>query len=126
MIDKQRKIAYEFFESNENHLIEELQKNFKHGEYYLKEKSIPLFDGLFGKIETLEFFLEWIINEKKVILTEETTFVYRDLEWLQKKLNYDEVLNSTQVVTVESLKSKTYRWKQEGGKLIRVNNEVSQ
>ena len=127
MIDRQRKIAYKFFESNENYFIEELQKNFKQKKYYLKENIVNFFDGLFGKINTLELFLEWIISEKKITLTEDTIFVYRDIDWLQKKRTNDENFSWTQEISEGSIEKKTYTWIYRDGKLVKMDdNEVSQ
>jgi len=124
MIDRKRKIAYKFFESNENYFIEELQKNFKQKNYYLKENIVNLFDGLFGKINTLELFLEWIISEKKITLTEDTSFVYRDIDWLQKGRTNDENFSWTQEISEGSIEKKSYTWiyKHDGDKLTRAYN----
>jgi len=122
MIDRQRKIAYKFFESNEKYLIEELQKNFKREKYYMKKNIVNFFDGLFGKFTTLELFLEWIISEKKIFLTEGTTFVYRDIGWLETARTYDEAFSWTQEVFEGGLKGEMCRWKYDGGQLTRVYN----
>lgn len=121
-MDKKKKIAYKFFELNEKYLIEELQKNFKREKYYMKKNIVNFFDGLFGKFTTLELFLEWIISEKKIFLTEGTTFVYRDIGWLQTARTYDEAFSWTQEVFEGGLKGEMCRWKYDGGKLTRVYN----
>ena len=121
-MDGRKKIAYKFFEINEEYLMEELQKSFKIEKYYLKKNITNFFDGLFGKLTTLEFFLEWIINEKKITLTESTTFVYREIGWLETAMTYDEALSWTQEVFEAGFKGKMCRWKYDGGKLTRIQN----
>ena len=121
-MDRKKKIAYKFFESNEKYLIEELQQGFKSEKYYMKKNIVNFFDGLFGKLTTLELFLEWVVSEKKIFLDEGTTFVYRDIGWFETARTYDETFSWTQAILEGALKGDICRWKYDGGKLTRVNN----
>ena len=121
-MDRKKKIAYKFFESNEKYLIEELQKVFKMEKYYMKKNIVSFFDGLFVKLTTLELFLEWVISEKKIFLDEGTTFVYRDIGWFETAMTYDETFSWTQAILESAFKGDICRWKYDGCQLTRINN----
>ena len=123
MIDRRRRIAYAYFEINEYDLLKfiskQIEKNQKFGitsdKIYIKDRFIFGFNGLFGIKDTLTYFIEWVMSEKKINLPENTTFVYRSVQWMR-----DSGIPWTQIISIPGA-TQSIKWVYSNGELIEVN-----
>jgi hypothetical protein len=123
VIDRRRRIAYRYFEINECDLLKfiskQIEKNHKLGinsdKIYIKDRFISGFNSLFGVKDTLMYFIEWVMSEKKINLPENTTFVYRSVEWMR-----DEGMTWTQIISIPGT-TQSIKWVYSNGELIEVN-----
>lgn len=100
MIDRQRKIAYKFFETKKTYFIPRFERllNFMNtdrcGERRFKvSKFITDFEILYGFNETFPIFIDWIVTENKIKIPNKTTFILRNTDWLhQQGLSWTEIL----------------------------------
>lgn len=94
-MEKRKKIAYSFFESKEDYYLEILTNHFKQDKIFLKSRFFSDFECLFGIEDTLTYFLDWVISNKKVNIPENTTFVYNNKDWLRHNgLSWFEILQT--------------------------------
>jgi hypothetical protein len=90
-MDKRKKIAYSFFEQKNDMLVNIVNDGIE--KCYVNNKFILEFEFLFGIKDTLGYFIEWIINEKKVNISEPFAFVYRNRDWMRMQgLTWTEIL----------------------------------
>ena len=122
-MDRRKRIAYRYFEINEYRLLEfiskQIEKNYKLGiksdKIYIKDRFISDFNFLFGIKDTLTYFIEWVMSEKKINLPENTTFVYRSVEWMR-----DEGIPWDQIISIPGV-TQSIKWMYSNGELIEVN-----
>jgi hypothetical protein len=123
VIDRRRRIAYAYFEINEYDLLKfiskQIEKNQKFGitsdKIYIKDRFIFGFNGLFGIKDTLTYFIEWVMSEKKINLPENTTFVYRSVQWMR-----DSGIPWTQIISIPGV-TQSIKWFYSNGELIEIN-----
>ena len=93
MMDRQKKIAVSFFKSKEDYYLQVINNHLKNGKIFLNSKFFSDFECLFGMEDTLSYFLDWVISNKKINIPENTTFVYNNRDWLhQTGLSWTEIL----------------------------------
>ena len=122
-MDRRKRIAYRYFEINEYRLLEfiskQIEKNHKLGiksdKIYIKDRFISDFNFLFGIKDTLTYFIEWVMSEKKINLPENTTFVYRSVEWMR-----DEGIPWDRIISIPGA-TQSIKWVYSNGELIEVN-----
>jgi len=121
-MDRRKRIAYRYFEINEYRLLEfiskQIEKNHKFGiksdKIYIKDRFISDFNFLFGIKDTLTYFIEWVMSEKKINLSENTTFVYRSVEWMR-----DEGIPWNQIISIPGV-TQSIKWVYSNGGLIEI------
>jgi len=119
-MDRQKKIAHSFFESKEDYYFQVINNQLKYGKIFLKPRFVSAFECLFGILNTIPYFIDWVINNKKINIPENTIFVYRNPNWTNH-----EGLTWTQILKIEGYSS--IRWAYSNGKVIEINdNKVSQ
>ena len=96
-MDRKKKVAYSYFDLKKEKYCDIINKQLSYrGEnkkVVLKDRFISDFKFLFGIEETLSYFFEWVISNKKINLPENTHFVYRNIEWLRNEgLLWSEIL----------------------------------
>ena len=117
-MDKRKKIAYSFFEQKNDMLLNIVNDGIE--KCYVNNKFILEFEFLFGIKDTLCYFIEWVINEKKVNIPEPFAFVYRNRDWMRM-----EGVTWTEILQMPGVK-KPIKFIYTDGKLIEMNeNKVS-
>jgi|LakMenEpi03Aug12_release.lakeMendotaPanAssembly.Ray.scaffolds.fasta_scaffold179502_2 hypothetical protein len=101
-MDRKKKIAYHFFELKKNTYDNLINKQLKlsgeNSKVVFPARFILDFKFLFGVKNTLEYFLDWIVNSKNFNIPEKTTFVFRDQVWLRKQgISWSEICSNKSV-----------------------------
>ena len=96
-MDRKKKVAYSYFDLKKQKYCDiinnQLSYRGENKKVVLKDRFISDFKFLFGIEETLSYFFEWVISNKKINLPENTHFVYRNIEWLRNEgLLWSEIL----------------------------------
>lgn len=96
-MDRKKKVAYSYFDLKKEKYCDiinnQLSYRGENKKVVLKDRFISDFKFLFGIEETLSYFFEWVISNKKINLPENTHFVYRNIEWLRNEgLLWSEIL----------------------------------
>ena len=114
-MDRYRKIAYSFFEMNEKYFLQIFNNQVKYGKFSIRYRFISSFECLFGIVDTLPYFLDWVVNNKKINIPENTTFIYRDTDRVnQQGLSWTEILSTPGV-------KKSIRWVYSDGKVVETD-----
>jgi hypothetical protein len=121
-MDRKKKIAYSYFDLNREKYYKIINKQLSYGDkknkIVLNDRLIYDFEFLFGLEETLSYFFEWIISNKKINLPENTQFVYRNLGWMTNEGSlWRDIL---QIYGVQ----KPLRWVHSNGKITNVESLV--
>jgi len=118
-MDKRKKIAYLFFELNNDRLLEIINNGIE--KRYVNDRFILEFEFLFGIKDTLEYFIEWIVNDKKINLPDPIGFCYSSMKSLrQQGLGWVQILQSSGLDDYP-------KWVYSNGKIIEGDNiKVSQ
>ena len=120
---KRKKIAYSFFESKKDK-YDKLIKNqlsLRDNKIVFPSRLIWDFEFLFGIKETLNYLLEWIINERNINIPENSLIICRNFDYLRAQ-----GLTWTEMIEGEKIKHHK-EWVYTDGKLVEMNdNEVSQ
>ncbi len=124
-MDRKKELSYSYFELNKEKYYKIINNQLKlFGEnkrIVFKDRFISDFDFLFGIKDTLNYLLEWIINEKNINIPENTTFVYGSFERISER-----ELLWTEIMDINGIKGKI-QWKYIDGKLVEMDdNKVSQ
>ena len=120
-MDRCRKIAYSFFEMKEKYFLQIFNNQVKYGKFSIRYRFISSFECLFGIVDTLPYFFDWVVNNKKINIPENTTFIYRNTDWLNQQ-----GLSWTEILAMPGVK-KSIQWVYRDGKVIEMNdNKVSQ
>jgi hypothetical protein len=121
-MDRRRRIAYKYFEMNECRLLgfisKQIEKNHKLGiksdKIFIKDRFIYGFNALFGIKDTLTYFIEWVMSDKKINLPENTTFIYRSVEWIR-----DAGMTWAQIISIHGA-TQPIKWVYSNGELIEM------
>jgi hypothetical protein len=119
-MDRRKKIANLFFELKEDYFLQVVNNQLKNGKICLKSRFFSEFECLFGIEDTLPYFLDWVINNKKINIPENTTFVYRNRDWLHQT-----GLSWTEILLMEGV-NPPLKWIYSNQKLIKNTSRISQ
>jgi len=124
-MDRKKELSYSYFELNKEKYYKIINNQLKlFGEnkrIVFKDRFISDFEFLFGIKDTLNYLLEWIIDEKNINIPENTTFVYGSFERIS-----EQGLLWTEIMDFNGIKGKI-QWKYIDGKLVEMDdNKVSQ
>ena len=120
-MDRKKKVAYSYFDLKKEMYYDIVNKQlFQKGEnkkVVLRYRFISDFNLLFGVEETLSYFLEWIINNKKINLPENTHFVYRN-DWVRHQ-----GLSWTEILSIPGAQ-KSLKWIYSNGEITKVESFI--
>jgi hypothetical protein len=121
-MDRKKKVAYSYFDLKKEKYCDiinnQLSCRGENKKVVLKDRFISDFKFLFGIEETLSYFFEWVISNKKINLPENTQFVYRNIEWMR-----NEGLLWTEILSMPGVK-KSLRWIYSNGEITKLDSLI--
>jgi hypothetical protein len=122
-MDRKKKIAFSYFNLKKDK-YDKLIKNqlsLEDNKIVFPSRLIWDFEFLFGIKETLNYLLEWIVNERNINIPENSLIICRNSDYLRAQ-----GLTWAEMIIGEKIK-RCGEWVYTDGKLFEINdNEVSQ